>query len=402
MRKLDAPVDHQVDEQGKLTPMLCGAAQPPGRRGSDRLGSAHRGFPMRVFRKRYHPPGTSPGTLAEVVSEVPLAIWLIDYRDEQFEERELHGVAECRPFLERDSITWVQVQGGVQPGTLHELGHLLGLHPLALEDVLNEGQRAKLEEYDEQIFVVMHLPVIDGNGSLRIEQMSLFAGQGFLVSFCGTLEDPFEPVRERLRKHIGRIRKRKSDYLLYALLDVVIDHAFPLLESYGERIEALEDELLERPSPDTLAEIHRLRRELLLIRRMLWPQREVLGQLFREECSCIEQETRLYLRDCYDHTVQILDLLESYREMAASMLDVYLSSLSNRLNESMRLLTIIATLFIPLTFITGVYGMNFGNNTHSWWAMPLLRWDYGYPAIWLVMIAVAGTMLYLFKRNKWL
>ena len=357
---------------------------------------------MRVFRKRYHPPGTSPGTLAEVVSEVPLAIWLIDYRDEQFEERELHGVAECRPFLERDSITWVQVQGGVQPGTLHELGHLLGLHPLALEDVANQGQRAKLEEYDEQIFVVVHLPVIDGNGSLRIEQMSLFAGQGFLVSFCGTLEDPFEPVRERLRKHIGRIRKRKSDYLLYALLDVVIDHAFPLLESYGERIEALEDELLERPSPDTLAEIHRLRRELLLIRRMLWPQREVLGQLFREECSCIEQDTRLYLRDCYDHTVQILDLLESYREMAASMLDVYLSSLSNRLNESMRLLTIIATLFIPLTFIAGVYGMNFGNNTHSWWAMPLLRWDYGYPAIWLVMIAVAGTMLYLFKRNKWL
>jgi magnesium transporter len=357
---------------------------------------------MRVFRKRYHPPGTSPGTLAEVVSEVPLAIWLIDYRDEQFEERELHNVAECRPFLERDSITWVQVQGGVQPGTLHELGHLLGLHPLALEDVANQGQRAKLEEYDEQIFVVVHLPVIDGNGSLRIEQMSLFAGQGFLVSFCGTLEDPFEPVRERLRKHIGRIRKRKSDYLLYALLDVVIDHAFPLLESYGERIEALEDELLERPSPDTLAEIHRLRRELLLIRRMLWPQREVLGQLFREECSCIEQDTRLYLRDCYDHTVQILDLLESYREMAASMLDVYLSSLSNRLNESMRLLTIIATLFIPLTFITGVYGMNFGNNTHSWWAMPELRWDYGYPAIWLVMIGVAGMMLYLFKRNKWL
>jgi magnesium transporter len=357
---------------------------------------------MRVFPKRYHPPGTSPGTLAEVVSEVPVAVRLLDYTDAEYEERELGSATECNPFLERHSTTWIQVQGGVQPATLHELGHLLGLHPLALEDVLNEGQRAKLEEYDEQIFVVMHLPVMDRNGSLRIEQVSLFAGQGFLLSFCGTLEDPFEPVRERLRNHVGRIRKRNSDYLLYALLDVVVDHAFPLLESYGERIEVLEDELLERPGPETLAEIHRLRRQLLLVRRMLWPQREVLSRLFREECSCIEQDTRLYLRDCYDHTVQILDLLESYRDMAASMVEVYLSSVSNRLNESMRLLTIIATLFIPLTFITGIYGMNFGNNTGSWWAMPELRWDYGYPAVWLLMIAIAGVMLYLFKRNRWM
>jgi magnesium transporter len=160
--------------------------------------------------------------------------------------------------------------------------------------------------------------------------------------------------------------------------------------------------LLDRPEPDILGQIHGLRRELLLIRRILWPQRDLLSQLFHEECPCVEQDTRLFLRDCYDHTVQILDLLESYREMAASMVDVYLSSLSNRLNESMRLLTIIATLFIPLTFIAGVYGMNFGNETQSWWAMPELRWEYGYPAVWLLMILVAGVMLYLFKRNKWL
>ncbi len=178
--------------------------------------------------------------------------------------------------------------------------------------------------------------------------------------------------------------------------------AFPLLERYGEQIEALEEQLLDSPGQDTLAEIHQVRRDLLLIRRMLWPQREMLVRLYREECPCIEQDTRMYLRDCYDHTVQIMDLMESYREMAASMLEVYLSSVSNRLNESMRLLTIIATLFIPLTFIVGVYGMNFGNNTQSWWAMPELRWDYGYPAIWLVMVAISGLMLYLFKRNKWL
>ncbi|MGB5736731.1 MAG: magnesium/cobalt transporter CorA, partial [Thiohalocapsa sp.] len=238
--------------------------------------------------------------------------------------------------------------------------------------------------------------------SLQSEQISLFIGKGYLISFCGQAQDPFEAVRSRLRNHAGRIRRGGSDYLLYALLDVIIDHAFPLLETYGERIEALEEALLDRPEPDILAQIHQLRRELLLMRRMLWPQREVLSQLFHEECPCIEQDTKFFLRDCYDHTVQILDLLESYREMAASMVDVYLSSLSNRLNESMRLLTIIATLFIPLTFIAGVYGMNFGNDTQSWWAMPELRWDYGYPAVWLLMIAVAGVMLYLFKRNKWM
>jgi magnesium transporter len=357
---------------------------------------------MRMFPKRYHPPGTSPGTLAEVVSEVPLATQLIDYRDDQYEEKELHGAAECVPFLERDSTTWINVQGGALPQTLRDLGRLLGLHPLALEDVVNAGQRAKLEEYDEHIFVIMHLPILDAKGALRTEQLSLFAGEGLLVSFCAMPEDPFEPVRKRLRNHVGRIRRRKSDYLLYALLDVIVDHAFPLLEGYGERIEALEDELLERPGPDTLAEIHRLRRELLLMRRMLWPQRGVLGHLFREECGCIEQDTRLYLRDCYDHTVQILDLLESYREMAASMVEMYLSSLSNRLNESMRLLTIIATFFIPLTFVVGIYGMNFGDKSDSWWAMPELRWDYGYPTVWLVMIAIAVVMLFLFKRNKWM
>jgi magnesium transporter len=355
---------------------------------------------MKVFPKRYHPPGTSPGTLAKVESEIPHVIQLIDYTEAGYYEAELTNAGECRPFLERDSTTWVHVQGNATPETLRELGLLLNLHTLALEDVVNKGQRAKLEEYDEQIFVVMHLPELDPQGFLNSEQVSLFVGRGFLVSFCPNSADPFDPVRERLRKHIGRVRRRNSDYLLYALLDDIVDQAFPLLEQYGERIETLEDELLERPSQNTLARIHQLRRELLLMRRMLWPQREVLGQLFREECVCIEQDTRLYLRDCYDHTVQILDLLESYREMAASMLEVYLSSISNRLNETMRVLTIIATVFIPLTFIAGVYGMNFGDPNNPW-AMPELRWTYGYPLVWLLMIGVAVGMLRLFKRKKW-
>jgi len=357
---------------------------------------------MKVFPKRYHPPGTTPGTLAEVSPEVPLTLRLVDYTATEVEEQELADLARCRSYLERESTTWLHLQGGVSADTLGELGELLGLHPLALEDVMNRGQRAKVEEYDDQVFVVMHLPAIDDHDLLQTEQVSLFLGKGLLVSFCGGAWDPFEPVREHLRRNLGRIRRRACDYLLYVLLDLVVDHAFPLLEIYGERIEGLENELLERPTEYTMEEIHALRRELLLMRRLLWPQREVLSRLFRQECPCIQHDTRVFLRDCYDHTVQILDLLESYREMASSMLEVYLSSVSNRLNASMRVLTIIATLFIPLTFIVGVYGMNFGSNTTSRWAMPELRWEYGYPAVWLAMIVIAAVMLYLFKRNKWL
>ncbi|MCG6941419.1 MAG: magnesium/cobalt transporter CorA [Thiohalocapsa sp.] len=357
---------------------------------------------MRAFRKRYHPPGTAPGTLAVVASEVPPQIRLIDYTPTHYEEKVLGAPAECAPFLGAESTTWIDVQGNAPPDVLRELGRLLNLHSLALEDILNKGQQAKLEEYDEHVFVVMHLPTLDESDALRVEQVSFFLARGLLVSFYGQAQEPFEPIRQRLRKRIGRLRKHGSDYLLYALLDVVVDHAFPLLESYGERIEALEDEVLEQPRQDILTKVYQLRRELLLLRRMCWPQRDVLNDLFRGDCDCIEPETTLFLRDCYDHTVQILDLVEAYREMVAGLLEVYLSSLSNRLNESMRLLTIIATLFIPLTFIAGVYGMNFGNNTESWWAMPELRWAYGYPAIWALMIGIAAVMLYLFKRNKWL
>jgi len=358
---------------------------------------------MKIFGKHYHPPGTSPGTLRPILSDVPFAIHVIDYSETAFLEEEMATVADCRPYLANpDSTTWIHVRGGVRMDTLRELGRLLHLHPLALEDVTNSGQRSKLEDYENQLFVIVHLPVVDDDGRTHAEQVSLFVGKGFLLSFHDAEADPFEPVRARLRAHSGKIRSRSSDYLLYAILDNIVDHGFPLLERYGEQIEVLEEQLLEKPGQDTLADIHQVRRDLLLIRRMLWPQREMLVQLYRDECPCIEQDTRMFLRDCYDHTVQIMDLLESYREMAASMLEVYLSSVSNRLNESMRLLTMIATIFIPLSFIAGVYGMNFGNNDKSWWAMPELRWDFGYPAVWLVMIVIGGIMLYLFKRNRWL
>ena len=354
---------------------------------------------MAYFTKRYHPPGTSPGTLRDHQVAGALRIHLLDYTPQEFSEHPIDNPADCAPWLERDSISWVHVQGPVDPDTLRAMGKLFGLHPLALEDVINTGQRPKADSYDDQLFVTMNLPGFDEYGELFFEQVSLFLADRLLISFHHGEGEPFTPVIERLRKHSGRIRERGVDYLLYALLDVIIDQGFPLLESMGEVIEDLEDELLDTPSKATLAQIHQVRRDLLLLRRSLWPQREVLNSLSREGHALIHDSTHPYLRDCYDHTIQILDIIETYREMATSMLDVYLSSLSHRLNEVMKVLTVIATIFIPLTFIVGVYGMNFAGD--SPWAMPELEWYYSYPILWLFMLGVAGGMIYAFKRRGW-
>lgn len=356
---------------------------------------------MSYFTKRYHPPGTSPGTLSEHDAEVmtPLQIGLVDYTPHSFSEHLIENPSDCAPWLEKDSITWIHVQGQVDPDTLRELGTLFGLHPLALEDVINTGQRPKADSYDDQLFVTMNLPTLDIDGELCVEQVSLFLADRLLISFHHGISHPFLPVISRLRKHSGRIRERGVDYLLYALLDVIIDKGFPMLETMGEVIEDLEEELLDSPNKRTLARIHQVRRDLLLLRRNLWPQREVMSNLSREGHEQIQHATHPYMRDCYDHTIQILDLIESYREMAASMLDVYLTSLSHKLNEVMKVLTVIATIFIPLTFIVGVYGMNFSGD--SPWAMPELEWDYGYPILWLIMLGIAGGMIYAFKRRGW-
>ena len=357
---------------------------------------------MGFFNKGYHPPGTAPGTLVERPAKTPqpVRIGLIDYTADEFIERELADAADCKPYLDRKSITWIHVQGDVPADTLRSLGELFELHPLALEDVLNAGQRPKLDSYDDRDFIVVNLPEFT-DGDVSVRQISLFFGQDHVISICNSATDPFEPVRRRLRASRGRFRKRGADYLLYTLLDVVIDAGFPMFETFGESLEDLEAELLGNPDQETLGRIHHLKRELLLLRRSLWPQREVVNALLREEHERIGEETRIYLRDCYDHTVQIMDLLETYRDMATGMLDVYLSTISHRTNEIMRVLTIIATIFIPLTFIVGVYGMNF-SHPKSPWAMPELHWYFGYPLIWAVMIAVVAGLLYFFRRRDWL
>lgn len=352
--------------------------------------------------KTYHPPGTAPGTLVDRVTEASgrLSIHLIDYTAKELVERTLDDAEACKPYLARDSKTWIQVNGQPDADTLRELGAQFGLHELALEDVLNSGQRPKLEVDEDRIFLILTLPSYR-DGAVESTQISFFAGHDYIVCFCPLQEDPFEPVRKRLRGSMNRLRSRGIDYLLYALADLVVDAAFPLLEAISERIEVIEDALLESPDAETLTDIHSLRRDLLLLRRGLWPQRDVIGLLIRGEVELIDEQTRPYLRDCYDHSTQIIDLLENFRELSSGLLDVYLSSITQRTNEIMRVLTLIATIFIPLTFIVGVYGMNF-THPESPWAMPELHWYYGYPLVWIVMLSVVAGMLWYFKRRGWL
>jgi len=362
---------------------------------------------MAQLIKRYHPPGTAPGTLqfdggpeAEE-SAGAFRVQLVDYTHDELIERELASASECKPFLERDSKTWIQIYGRPSADTLRSLGSQFGLHELALEDVVNSGQRPKVEHYGDQLFLVMAMPTYR-DGRVEVAQISLFAGENYVICFCPTLEDVFAPIRKRMHPPLnGRFRTHGVDYLVYAIADLIIDQGFPVLEEFGYEIERLEEELMLQPGRQTLGWIHQLKRELLLLRRMLWPQREVINYLLRDEGSLIHESTRVYLRDCYDHCIQIMDLLESFRDMATGMLDVYLSSISNRTNDIMRVLTIIATIFIPLTFIVGVYGMNFSNDK-SPWAMPELHWYYGYPLCWGLMLAITVGLLWFFRRRGWL
>ena len=356
---------------------------------------------MAYFTKRYHTPGTPPGTLIESLvtdATTPLRIRLMDYSADEFTLLDDVKANECRPYLQRDSVTWVHVQGQPTEAALRELGEAFNLHSLALEDVLNTGQRPKVEPFDNQLFIIMSLPLMKAD-LVEVQQVSIFLSDTFLVSFCEGDFTPFQPIVKRLQDNGSRLRSKGADFLLYSLLDVVIDQGFPVLENFGLQLEEVEEQILEAASRDTLEKIHILKREMILLRRMLWPQREVINQLLRDDHSMVREGTLVYLRDCYDHTIQVMDLLETYRDMTASMLDIYLSSVSNRMNEIMRVLTVIATIFIPLTFIVGVYGMNF--DRASRWNMPELGWSYGYPLVWGAMIIVAGLMLAFFRRRGW-
>jgi len=355
----------------------------------------------RTFGTRYHPPGTAPGTLTPHAAPdgAPVRVTVLDYSPEHVTEREVQKIEEVFSFRDTASVTWINVEGLSDVALLERLGRHFKLHPLSLEDVLNCGQRPKVEDYDDYEFAVLKSLHLNDEG-IELEQISLVFGKNYVITFQERPGDSFEPVRERIRKGKGQIRRAGPDYLAYALMDALIDEFFPVLEQYGERIEELEDELVDHPSPQSVHQIHGLKRDLLVLRRVAWPERDLVNALLRDESPLIEAETKVFLRDCYDHMVQAMDMIETYRELAAGMLDVYLSSVSNRMNEVMKVLTIIATIFIPLSFIAGVYGMNF--DTASPWNMPELHWRFGYPFSLGLMAAVALWMVLYFKRKGWL
>jgi len=349
-----------------------------------------------LFEYFYDEPGSLPGTLSIDEDAYPSFIVLIDY-NESHANRVTNLTADaCTPYLTSDSVSWLDIQGLGSEDLLLGLGRIVGLHPLLLEDVVNVPQRPKVEDYTDQLLIisqmVMPKPKEDG---FWIEQVSFVLGKTYLLTFQEEPErDCFEPVRARIRGHKGKIRQAGADYLAYALLDAIIDGFFPVLEDYGERIEALEDEVILNPSHQTLEKIYQVRRELLALRRSIWPQRSAINSLIRDGSDLISSDVRIYLRDCYDHTIQVLDMVETYRELASGLMDVYLSSVSNKMNEVMKVLTVMSTVFIPITFIAGVYGMNFQY-------MPELTWRWGYLVCWGVMIAIAASLCFFFWRRGW-
>jgi len=358
------------------------------------------------IRKRRTPPGAPPGTLIVDPDSPPPTVRIFAYGPEALIEKTLTAPQAVREFLGRWPVLWVDVEGLGDVEAVRYLGEVFGLHRLSLEDVLNVHQRPKIEQYPEYYFIVARMVSVEQSqwdaAHLETEQLSLFLGKNFVLTFQeGKPGDCLEAIRERIRHKRGRIRDAGLDYLAYALLDSVLDCYFPLLEQFGERLETLEDEIVTRPTGDLVARIHEIRRHLLTLRRAIWPQRETFNTLLREETPLVTNETRFYLRDCYDHTSQLIDLIETYRELGADLTDVYLSSVSHRTNEIMRVLTVIATIFMPLTFIAGVYGMNFNPNA-SPWNMPELNWFWGYPFALTLMAAVAVAQLMFFRQRGWL
>jgi magnesium transporter len=352
-----------------------------------------------VIRLSYHLPGTPPATLKPRVerSAGPCTITLIQYDADTIFEGEFDTFEELVKRFDPAKVNWINVDGLHDVDLLQKLAGRFAIHPLALEDVLNTAQRPKVEPYDENIFIVSEMAYFEeGESALAFEQVSMFLGDAFLLTFQEEKgRDAFELVRKRLRAGRGFARQRRADYLAYALLDAIVDHFFPILENLGEAIEEIEEELLERPSKATLRRLYEAKRLLVQLRRASWPQREIMNVLMRDESGRVTSETTVFLRDCYDHTTQIIDIIESYRDISAGLMDVYLSSLGFRTNEIMRVLTIVSTFFIPLTFVAGVYGMNFEN-------IPELHWKLGYLYFWLLCATIAVITFFIMKRKKWL
>jgi magnesium transporter len=349
------------------------------------------------FQKRSKKAGLSPGSLIHIGSRYAeeSKITFTRYDETFFAEKEISSIADFRSEKDRQGITWINVDGLQDVKLFEDIGELFGVHPLVLEDILNTDQRPKMQDYGDYIYIVLKNFHGQDNGNLLSEQVSIILGMNFILSFREKESGLFEPIREKIRNNKGRIRKEGADYLAHAIIDNIVDNYFVVLENLEEKIEYLEEDLVKRTTPSTLQAIHILKRELILLRKSLWPLREAVNALERSDSPLINKSTGIYFKDIYDHIIAVIDTMETFRDMLSGMLDIYLSSISNRLNEVMKVLTIIATIFMPLTFLAGVYGMNFKY-------MPELEFRWGYFGVLGIMLVVALLMLMYFKKKKWL
>jgi magnesium transporter len=352
----------------------------------------------KFLKKRSIKSGLPPGSLVHIgeTRTETVSINLIGYDSEAFDERSFKSLDECLPFLRRSGITWVNVEGVHNVEIIRHLGEQFSLHPLVLEDIVNTVQRPKIEDYDSYLFIVLRMLQPAGGGEFTSEQLSIILGPEYLFTFQeGQQGDVFDSVRDRLRNAKGKIRAMGADYLAYSLIDAIVDSYFSVLEDLGERIVNLEEELTVAPDRATLHLINGIKKEIIFLRKAVWPLREAVSFLERGDSPLLTPSTRLYFRDVYDHTVQVIETVETYRDLLSGMLDLYLSSISNRTNEIMKFLTVIGTIFMPLTFLVGVYGMNFKH-------MPELEWRNGYYALWILMVVLSIGMIIYFRKKRWL
>ncbi len=348
-----------------------------------------------LFTRRGPPAGSPPGSFVLPQDTCATTIRALIYADGRCEERVITSSAELEAAANASGVTWIAIEGLGDGAALHWLRDALGVHPLAVADIANVGQRPKFEDYGDRDLIISQLVLADEDEDVTIEQVSIIVGPGWLVSVLERPRPVFEPIRERIRSGTAAVCKLKQDFLAYVLLDAVIDSYFPFVEQVGEVLNDLEEEVAGRPDQRSQNRLHVVRRTLLSVHRVMWRQRDAISQIMRDERSPFGDAVRVYLRDLLDHSVQVLDSIETYRDVCVGLSDLYYSSVSNRLNEVMRTLTVISTIFIPLTFLVGVYGMNFEN-------MPELQTRYGYFVVWGVMLVVAGLLLYWFKRRGWL
>jgi len=350
---------------------------------------------MMKEKTRAKKAGLSPGTLVYTGTNTgDIRIRLIDYDEKNFEENNLKNIEESFPFKATPTVTWINIDGIHDTNLIEKIGKHFDIHPIVLEDILTTNQRPKFEDFGSYFFAVLKMITTHEN-KIECEQVSLIVAENYIISFQEREGDVFDAIRKRIKNPDGKHRKMGTDYLAYSLVDAIVDNYFVILENYGERIEDIENELMENPNKKIVQTIHHLKGEMISLRKAVWPLRDMITSMERGDSKLIKQKTKIYLRDVYDHTIQIIESVETYRDMIAGMIEIYLTNVNNRMNEIMKVLTVIATIFIPLTFIVGIYGMNFKY-------MPELIWEFGYPLVLIGMLVVSLVMVVFFRRKKWI